>query len=175
MSGLKSFSSTLTVVMLLIFATMVAIASGYRPGARFMPYIVGLPAIGFCLIQLFLDWRKNRIEPLRAGQPKSQTHQTMQAVVEEAEEDETPLVRRELLIWGYFLGFVALILTLGFYVATPLLVLTFLRFEGERSWPTAAIAAVITTGLLYVAFAMVLRLSLYAGHYGPALLRSAGL
>ena len=175
MSGLKSFSSTLTVVMLLIFATMVVIASGYRPGARFMPYIVGLPAIGFCLIQLFLDWRKNRIEPLRAGQPKSQAHQTMQAVVEEAEVDETPLVRRELLIWGYFLGFIALLLTLGFYVATPLLILFFLRFEGERSWLTAIVAALAATGLLYVAFAIVLRLSLFAGHYGPALLRSVGL
>ena len=50
-------SLVMTLVMLTIFAVMVFIASGYPANARFMPFVVGIPAIGLCLLQLLLDIR----------------------------------------------------------------------------------------------------------------------
>jgi hypothetical protein len=47
----------MTVVMLSIFVAMVGIASQYPADARFMPFIVGVPAIALCLLQLGLDFR----------------------------------------------------------------------------------------------------------------------
>src|SRR4029453_6019586 len=38
-------NSIMTVLLLAIFSTMVFISSGYPPGARFMTFVVGLPAI----------------------------------------------------------------------------------------------------------------------------------
>ena len=34
---------------------MVGVASTYPPGARFMPFTIGIPAIALCLLQLALE------------------------------------------------------------------------------------------------------------------------
>ena len=39
---------------------MVGVASTYPPAARFMPFIVGIPAIALCLLQLALDLYRRR-------------------------------------------------------------------------------------------------------------------
>ena len=57
--------STMTLVMLVIFVTLVWIATGYPANSRFMPFVVGIPAIGLCLLQLVLDARGHRRETKR--------------------------------------------------------------------------------------------------------------
>ena len=52
---MNSFSTWLTAIMLLIFATMVAMAFQFPAGARFMPFVVGFPGIALCMLQLCLD------------------------------------------------------------------------------------------------------------------------
>ncbi len=52
---MNNFSTWLTAIMLLIFATMVGIATQYPADARFMPFVVGIPGIALCLLQLALD------------------------------------------------------------------------------------------------------------------------
>ena len=47
----------MTFVMFAIFATMVYVSFGYPEGARFMPLVVGVPALLLCALQLFLDLR----------------------------------------------------------------------------------------------------------------------
>ena len=51
-----NFSTWLTLIMLVIFTTMVLISLGYPAGARFMPLVVGIPGILLCLGQLVMDW-----------------------------------------------------------------------------------------------------------------------
>ena len=60
--------SVMTLAMLGIFVVLVFIASGYPPNARFMPFVVGVPAIGLCILQLVLDQRGRRTT-LDAGPP----------------------------------------------------------------------------------------------------------
>ena len=50
----------MTLVMLAVFVVMVAIASRYPAEARFMPFVIGIPAILLCFVQLFMDARERR-------------------------------------------------------------------------------------------------------------------
>ena len=52
---MKRSSFVMGLIMLAIFCAFVAIASGYPADARFMPFVVGIPAIGLCLLQIALD------------------------------------------------------------------------------------------------------------------------
>ena len=59
MSTLSKYSNSfMTLLMLAIFTSMVIVASRYPAGARFMPFVLGFPAIALCLLQLFLDARE---------------------------------------------------------------------------------------------------------------------
>ena len=57
---MKSIPAPMTLLMLAIFTTMVGVASTYPPGARFMPFTIGIPAIALCLLQLALDLYRRR-------------------------------------------------------------------------------------------------------------------
>ena len=53
----------MTILMLTIFVVMVGISSTYPEGARFMTFVVGIPAIAICLLQLALDlYRRRAVE-----------------------------------------------------------------------------------------------------------------
>ena len=57
---MKTIPAPMTLLMLVIFTVMVGVASTYPPGARFMPYTIGIPAIALCLLQLALDYYRSR-------------------------------------------------------------------------------------------------------------------
>lgn len=175
MSGLRTFSGALTFVMLAIFASMVAIASGYPAGARFMPFVVGIPGIVLCLLQLALDWRRARVEPLRDGQPTAALRGTAAPDGAGTEAPDRTVVRREAVIWGYVVAFVAGLLALGFWVSVPVMIAAFLRFEGKASWQAALGAAIGAVALLYAVFGLALRIELHPGFLTPHLVRLLGL
>lgn len=113
------FDTLVTVTMLAIFVGMVGVASAYPPGARFMPYVIGIPAIGLCLLQLLADLRRAR-RPSPAATP------------ELIEDDEQPVeVAAELKTWAYFLLFVGGVLSLGFLICIPFLVTIYLVREAQ--------------------------------------------
>ena len=63
MKSLAKYSnSTMTLVMLAIFLVLVGVASRYPAQARFMPYVVGIPPILLCLLQLIIDARIDVVE-----------------------------------------------------------------------------------------------------------------
>ena len=57
---MNRLSAGVTLFMLAVFVTMVAIAATYTEKARFMPFVVGIPGIGLCLLQLVLEFRLAR-------------------------------------------------------------------------------------------------------------------
>lgn len=171
---MNTFSTWLTLVMLAIFTTMVAIATQYPEGAAFMPYVVGIPGIGLCLLQLALDYKKAaglatyrfRSAP-KAGKPGD--------LVEEEPEFGPKTVKRELLLWGYFLAFVAGVLLFGFYVAVPVMLITFLRREAQASTGFALLLGGGATLVLFLMFNVLLHIRLHPGFITPAVLRALGL
>jgi Tripartite tricarboxylate transporter TctB family len=175
----KYSNSTMTLVMLAIFLVLVGVASGYPAQARLMPFVVGIPPILLCLLQLVLDARQRR----KAATPD------MRSAAEIAEDKvsrlvgrpidlevppaavsgaEAPLsqqetVRRELVLWGYFLGFIGGILLFGFWIAIPVFLVAFLRFEAKSSWRTSLMLGVGASIALFFMFERGLKVQVHRG------------
>ncbi|MBB4187691.1 hypothetical protein GGE07_004360 [Sinorhizobium terangae] len=168
-----SFSTWLTIVMLAFFIVMVGLSMEFPAKARFMPLIVGLPAIALCLVQLGIDLMPTSKSAFH-GAPQAGLAQ--QAGLEpELPEFGPHTVSQEILMWVYFVAFVAGILTFGFYVSVPVLLLTFLRREAEASWRFAFSLAAVATLVLYLMFGALLQIQLHPGFVTPWLVQTIGI
>ncbi len=172
----------MTLVMLTIFVVMVGIASQFPPQARFMPFVVGIPAIALCLLQLFLDFRASRrVKPnapadMRNEYEKAQekisemvgqkmefdmAHEKTQVVVSELpEKGET---RREIIIWTCIIGLVASIILFGFWPTIPVFIVLFLHYFAEKSWRFSLALGATGTAILFLVFQKGLGVSLHSG------------
>ena len=154
---MKSLSFVMNFVMLAIFVVLGGVALGYSPQARFFPVVAAVPAIGLLLLQIFLDIRdakKGRnVEPVPAepGLP----------VTIPLSQRET--VRRETIIWGYFLGLIGSILLFGFWITIPVFLTLFLRYQAECTLRLSLIMGIGTSILFYLAFEKGLHAQLHPG------------
>lgn len=128
----------MTVVMLVIFVAMVAIAWGYPAQSRFLPLLIGIPGIVLTLVQLFQDMRKKR----------------------EAPRTDT---RQEVVLFAYLGGLVAGVILFGFWWTAPVFLVLFLRWhEREKWWFVASLTATAWL-VIYVVFDRLLELTLHGG------------
>lgn len=176
--------NAMTLVMLVIFVIMVAVASTWPEEARFMPFVIGFPAIALCLLQLFLDWRKGaapvaedgdeddirqalregeeRVSRITGRQMKFDVAHDMTIATEEVVPD-AEAARREKFMWAAFLSLVLGIVLFGFHIALPVFLIVFLRFIARQSWFKSILAAVVATAFLVLVFEVGLRAQLYPG------------
>ncbi|MFN4128795.1 MAG: tripartite tricarboxylate transporter TctB family protein, partial [Paracoccaceae bacterium] len=137
------------VTMLAIFAGMLAVAFTYPANARFMPYVIGIPAIGLCLMQLVADLR-------RAGKAQS--------VTDSSDADGEPVgLATELTTWAYFVLFVGGVLLFGFLICVPFLVTIYLWREAQVRPSYALLAGLGFTLTLHLMFERVLTFRLHEG------------
>ncbi len=175
----------MTYFMIVIFGVMLYVASTYPADARFMPFVVGIPALLLCFLQLFLDLRAtdagkrdNRSEMEKAEERVSQmTGRKMEfeaadiAPAFTVSENPTAVVKsRELLIWGYLLAFMGGILIFGFYVSVPVFLLVYLYKEAGFKFARAVMFSVIGSGVMLGALTWGLKLQLHAGFATSALI-----
>lgn len=170
-------NSIMSVVMLVIFTVMVAISSQYPPGARFMTFVVGIPAIALCLLQLALDLRERRraaatadgradvvkVEDQAARAVGHPVHLefTMPVIGPELSPEET--LRRETIVWAYIVSLIVAILLFGFHFSVPIFLVTFLRFQAKASWRMSIVLTAAAAALMYLLFEYVFRMSLHSG------------
>lgn len=181
----KLTQNPMTYFMIAIFGIMLYVASTYPAEARFMPFVVGVPALLLCFLQLFLDLRAtearardDRSEMEKAEARVSQmTGRQMEfdaadiAPAFTVSENPTAVVKsRELLIWGYLLAFMGGILLFGFYVAVPVFLLAYLYKEAGFHLARAALFSAIGSGVMLGALTWGLKLQLHAGFATSALL-----
>ncbi|MGE3245442.1 MAG: tripartite tricarboxylate transporter TctB family protein [Beijerinckiaceae bacterium] len=178
---MRIFKHPMTLVMLAIFVAMVAIASQWPEEARFMPNVLGIPAIGLCLLQVFLDLRAADNEPgehrsmsaeLQAAEARvsRMTGRTMHfEVAHDADLPEEEIVseataeRREKAVWLAFAGLLAVVILFGFHIAVPLFLAGFLRFIAKLPWLQAISYAVIASLAMMGVFEYVLKTELHRG------------
>lgn len=176
---MKSIPAPMTLAMLLIFTVMVGVASTYPPAARFMPFTVGIPAIALCLLQLALDfYRQRHPEAEDSGDTLKQAEDQVarmagrrvqfempseNAPFTDGPHDERERVHREIIVWGYFIGLIAAILLFGFRIAVPVFLIVFLRFQACASWRNALIFGGLGALAMFVLFEKVLKVTLHAG------------
>ncbi len=170
---MKRTSLVMTLVMLAIFVALVAIASRYPANARFMPFVVGVPAIGLCLLQLVLDLRRQRASPAGVGSTQGQALPTpavpgppSEAALPhqaDAEPSSRETLRRELVIWASFLSLIGSILLFGFWIAIPVFLVGFLRFQARAAWRTSLLLGIGATVILYLGLEWTFQMELHRG------------
>jgi len=184
----------MTLLMLVVFTAMVLVASRYPAGARFMPFVIGFPAIALCLLQLLLDARDRRREAAgiaaEAGlsdiekaelQVSKAAGRTITFDVgemllpAEAGLDPKEQLRREGIAWAYFLALVLGIILFGFHISVPLFLLVFLRYRAETSWTVAICSTLAASFVLFFAFERLLHIPLHSGFITDKVLDLIGI
>jgi hypothetical protein len=192
-TGIMKYSNSfMTVVMLGIFILLVAIASRYPAGARFMPFVIGFPAIAIGLVQLFLDARERRAKETEIADTRSEAEkaeETVSRIVGHHVDfkishefmagvgDEMPpevMRRREIVMWAYFLGFILGLILFGFWVAIPIFLVLFLRFQAEKSWLFSLALGIGVSVILYFIFEKFFRVVLHTGFVTDYLVATFG-
>lgn len=191
---MKSTSFVMNFVMLAIFITLVFIASHYPPQARFMPFVVGIPAIALCVLQIVLDIRAARRktvgnEDARGDVARAQDEVSRyagRAIESDASAADVPavdnsagvppnMVRREIILWAYFLSFVIGILLFGFWMSIPVFLTVFLRNEAGMTWLRAALTGAVAATILWFVVVKGLKVDLHEGFVVTYLLDQLGI
>ena len=141
----------MSVLMLAIFVGMVAVASQYPPQARFMPLVVGIPGIVLCIFELIRELRTASAQPTVAVDRSVD------------EPGSAGAGRREIVLWAYFIAFVAALILFGFWPSIPVFLLLFLRFAAGESWRFSLILTVLGTVVLFLVFQKGLGVTLHPG------------
>jgi hypothetical protein len=187
---MTSIPASMTFLMLAIFTVMVGIATTYPAGAQFMVFVIGIPGIGLCLIQLAIDLYRRRapesgndhgalerVEDQVVRIAGRRVHFEMpsdSALFTETAFEPRERVRRELLAWGYFLALIASILLFGFRITIPVFLIAFLRFQAGTSWPNALTYGGGGAVAMYLLFEWLLRVTLHTGFVTDFILERLG-
>jgi drug/metabolite transporter (DMT)-like permease len=175
---MKALPAPMTCVMLVIFTAMVGIAATYPPGARFMTFVVGIPAIALCLLQLALDLYRRTPQPAD-GRSEAERRQeevsrfaghqiqfempSENVLFTDSELDPKQRLRREGMVWGYFLALIVCILLFGFRLTVPVFLIAFLRFQAGATWRSALLYGAGGTIVMYLLFEKLLKVTLHSG------------
>ena len=133
-------------LMAVIFGSMVGMALGYPAKAAFVPLVIGVPGTVLCLIQLGVELRNVRL-PGKPGPVRN--------------------VRQEWTMFGWLVGFVLGVILLGFLVAAPILLFSYLRFRAKAPYWLAGLIAAGGLALIYGVFQYTLQVELFEGFLTP--------
>lgn len=176
---MKALNLGMTGLMLAVFVIMVGIAATYPSDARFMPFVVGIPAIVLCVLQLSLDLRQKpkkaqegdhnelaeaeeRIRKMTGRDVSFDVaHDTTIPKEEFLPEEET--ARRENILWMAVLGLLVGIILVGFHVMIPAFIILFLRYLADYTWLRAILSGAIGSVIILGVFEFVLRNELFRG------------
>ena len=167
----------MALVMFLIFVTMVGFALGYPAQARFMPLVVGLPGIGFTLLELIKETRRAlnvTNEPESSGGDSNTIalpDDVSRLIGQESVtvQGETPqmtpaeLQKREKILLVYVTAMIAALIVFGFWITVPAFVGVFLREREKASWRMALGSAGAVLAVLYFVFYRGLGIDLHTG------------
>lgn len=77
-------------------------------------------------------------------------------------KEAVPL-RNELIMVGWVIGYLAIVLIFGYWVAAAIFPLLFLSIFGHENWKIVSIYSVVTCITVYVIFGYAIRVFLYGG------------
>lgn len=151
----------LILLLLSVFGSMVALAFAYSAEARLVPLTVGSFGVALCLLQLAFDvGGSRRLAAYFHAAPKLGRPNEIAVGLDEA---GATTLRQEMAVWGYFLGFVAAVLVVGFYVAVSAMLFFYLWRQARVIWPRALVASVSATAAMHLVFGQALGFALFPG------------
>ena len=151
-------------VFILVLAFLV-LSLDYRPRARLVPVIIAVPTLLLTLLQLLIDmipavgrrfsflqdYDLFGIDTSRAAEPSEESRPS------------SSIYRRELNFAAWLLLLMALIYFLGYLVAIPLFLISFMRLRSSESWRMTLSITAVTWTFVYVVFIVVMGAPLHEG------------
>ena len=137
---------------------------GWSPEARLFPLLIVVAGIGLCVAVLRSEMRRTRLSEKREGEPE---RDKLKAVLKVTEQKATSRSETIMILWVS--TFLAMVLVFGFWIGIAVFMPLFMHLFGRENWK---IIALYTAGMwlvIYLTFAVGMRVSLFEGILGLSL------
>ena len=139
-----------SICALIFFCVFVYLAQGWRMQARLYPWVIGIPMAILAVIQVILD--------LKGVQAKQSADATPMDFQFSKETEPVLAKKRTIIMFSWLLGFYFGVWLLGFPIAIPLMMFTYLKFQGQEPWGLSITLTVIAWFFFYGLFVRLLNL-----------------
>ena len=139
----------LSTAILVVVALYLLQTLDFRPEARVMPRVVGVPLFVLAAIQVVSDLRAVLDERRTGTQPDAPTRRTRN--------------RTEVTALGLVVLYGVAFLLVGFVIASPVFMLLYLRYYGKHGWVLSVGITLGTMLVVYYAFSVVLGVPVFRG------------
>jgi putative tricarboxylic transport membrane protein len=149
---LDTGSVVFTAALLLIVLGMVMVSLVYRPSARLVPLVVGVPTLLLLLVSLLAEFSPASLKALEMGIETLWGGSLPRSEDAGVEDDRTRFNRVRLFrVIGWILGFLLVLFPLGLLTSTGAFLSSFLIIEGKAHWlKSIGITAAVLLLLYYV-------------------------
>ena len=151
---MKNEEKLFILFLLFLTAAMAVMSLEFSFKSRLLPFSSAVIAAAMLLFLLLLSFRPKLAEWYARHEKEALTE-----VTEFTQEEK----RKELSIFAWFLGGVALVFLAGFLVAIPLFLFLFLRLHARESWLLSLVLPLCVGAVVYGAFVFILRVPLEGG------------
>jgi hypothetical protein len=137
---------------MIFFCVFVYEAKEWRMQARLYPFAIGIPMLIFAIVQFVLD--------LKGVETKQSSSDGAPMDFQFQQTDVPPDVvrKRTITMFSWMFGFFLMIWLVGYVIAIPLMVFTYLKFQSGESWMLSTILTVIAFVFFYTLFVRLLNL-----------------
>jgi hypothetical protein len=142
-----------SVCAFIFFCVFVYQAHEWRMQARLYPWAIGIPMLILAAIQVILDLKGVKTKQSTDGAPPTPMDFQFTKEIEPAIAK-----KRAITMFAWLFGFFIAILLVGFSIAIPLMMFTYMRFQGKESWVLSLVLTVIAFTCYYLLFVKVLNL-----------------
>lgn len=135
---------------LVFFCVFVYQAQEWRLQARLYPWAIGIPMLVLAIVQVIMDLRG-----VKAKESADATPMDFQFT-----KDVEPAVakKRAITMFSWLLGFFFAIWIVGFNIAIPLMMFTYMKFQGKEPWVLSIVLTVVAFIFYYALFVKLLNL-----------------
>jgi hypothetical protein len=138
--------------VLIFFCVFVYEAKEWRMQARLYPFAIGIPMLIFAIVQFILDLKGVKAKQSADGAPMDFQFATQDNVTPEE------VKRRTIVMFSWMFGFFFAIWLVGYPIAIPLLVFTYLKFQSGESWKLSILLTALSWVFFYSLFVRLLTL-----------------
>ena len=118
--------------------------------ARLYPWAIGIPMLILAVVQVILD-----LKGIKAKQSADATPMDYQFT---KDVDPVTAKNRAIIMFSWLLGFFLAIWLVGFIISIPLMMFTYMKFQGKEPWILSTVLTVIAFVFFYGLFVKLLNL-----------------
>lgn len=156
---------------LLVFSLAITFSSFiYSWEGRILPFLTGVLASGLGIIVLIREFFPDFLRGLDEGVlgtteelKKEDTTQAPQSIKLDEDEEIEASLRDFLAMAGWVIALAIAVFLVGFYIASALFALLYIRNKARASWVKAALVSIGICAVLYLFFELMLNLPLFRG------------